>query len=282
MMSKRSRQASFSTASDDSNEATVEYEEDTLAGHAPPTKFSQTDPETRTPLAARVMQCTLAPHRETLCFDSQEEYEVHYAKEHTNRCATCSKNFPTARFLELHIEENHDSLREALAARGDKTYGCFVEGCDRKCSTPQKRRLHLIDKHMFPRSYNFRVVDQGIDKASSMLRGGRRRRVSTANDTHQVGRQRRRASTHLHNQPLDVGKGDSHANGTSDETKGTGTNVEHRKMDMPSSTIRLDETSKEPDADLDSIMRSMSALRFVPTSVLRKKNQSVFRSDNKP
>lgn len=30
-------------------------------------------------------------------------------------------------------------------------FGCFVEGCERKCSTPQKRRRHLIDKHMFPR-----------------------------------------------------------------------------------------------------------------------------------
>lgn len=30
-------------------------------------------------------------------------------------------------------------------------YGCFIEGCERKCSTPQKRRMHLIDKHMFPK-----------------------------------------------------------------------------------------------------------------------------------
>lgn len=279
MMSKRSRQASFSPASDDSDEATVEHE-DTLAVHAPPTKFSQTDSEARTPLAARVMQCTLAPHKETLCFDSQEEYELHYAKEHTNRCATCSKNFPTARFLELHIEENHNSLREALAARGEKTYGCFVEGCDRKCSTPQKRRLHLIDKHMFPRSYNFRVVDQGIDKASSMLREGRRRRVSIANDIHQDGRHRRQASTQLHNQPADVGEGDSHLNGPSDKSKGSSADIEHHKSDKPSFAIKLDETSKDPDADLDGITRSMSALRFVPASVLRKQNQSVLRANN--
>jgi hypothetical protein len=280
MMSKRSRQASFSPSSDDSGESTVEYEEDTLAGHAPPTKFSHTDPDARAPLAARVMQCTLAPHRETLCFDSQEEYEVHYNKEHTNRCATCSKNFPTARFLELHLEENHNSLREALAARGERTYGCFVENCDRKCSTPQKRRLHLIDKHMFPRSYNFRVVDQGIDKASSMLREGRRRRVSTAHDIQQLGRHRRQASTQLHSQPRDVGEGESHPNSTSDDSKGTIANTEHRIRDTPSSAVTSDETGKGPDADLDGITQSLSALRFVPTSVFRKQNQSVFRPNN--
>jgi hypothetical protein len=281
-MSKRSRRASFPPASDDSNEAIVEYEEDTLAGHAPPTKFSHTDPEVHPPIPVRVMQCTLAPHRERLSFDTQEEYEVHYAKEHTNRCATCSKNFPTARFLELHIEENHNSLREALAARGEKTYGCFVEGCDRKCSTPQKRRLHLIDKHMFPRSYNFRVVDQGIDKASSMLREGRRRRVSTTNEIHQFGRHRRQASAQLHNQALDVGEGDSHARGPGDETKGSRGNIEPCKMDMPNATARLDETIKDPGDDLDGITRSMSALRFVPTSVLRKQSQSASRQDNNP
>ncbi|KAG2017135.1 hypothetical protein GB937_005733 [Aspergillus fischeri] len=31
-------------------------------------------------------------------------------------------------------------------------YSCFIEDCDRKCSTPQKRRMHLIDKHMFPKT----------------------------------------------------------------------------------------------------------------------------------
>lgn len=25
-----------------------------------------------------------------------------------NRCVECGKNFPTERFLDLHIEENHD------------------------------------------------------------------------------------------------------------------------------------------------------------------------------
>ncbi|KAE8410905.1 hypothetical protein BDV36DRAFT_289183 [Aspergillus pseudocaelatus] len=98
-----------------------------------------------------VMHCSLPPHRETLSFPSYDDYEVHYKQMHVNRCTACGKNFPTDRFLNLHIEENHDPLIAAKRDRGEKTYGCFIEDCERKCSTPQKRRMHLIDKHMFPK-----------------------------------------------------------------------------------------------------------------------------------
>ena len=56
------------------------------------------------------MRCSLPPHRGTLTFASFEEYDVHYAKTHTNRCLECRKNFPTEHFLNLHIEENHDPM----------------------------------------------------------------------------------------------------------------------------------------------------------------------------
>lgn len=102
-------------------------------------------------------------------------------QSHVNRCSGCGKNFPSELFLTRHIEENHDPLSEAKRARGERTvmildfflplvtilslsdfmnamliclslqFGCFVEGCERRCSTPQKRRMHLIDKHAFPR-----------------------------------------------------------------------------------------------------------------------------------
>src|SRR3954447_3040965 len=59
-------------------------------------------------------------------------------------------------------------------------YSCFVEGCDRKCSTPQKRRLHLIDKHMYPKNFFFAVTKEGIDgRRSMLLEGGHRRRRSS-------------------------------------------------------------------------------------------------------
>lgn len=71
--------------------------------------------------AVEVMRCSLPPHRETFSFPSYADYEVHYRQAHVNRCAECGKNFPTERFLELHIEENHDPLTAAKRERGDKT-----------------------------------------------------------------------------------------------------------------------------------------------------------------
>ena len=69
------------------------------------------------------MRCSLPPHPQTLCFQSYEAYDVHYAKAHVNRCSECRKNFPTAHFLELHIEENHDPLIQVRKEKGEKTVG---------------------------------------------------------------------------------------------------------------------------------------------------------------
>jgi hypothetical protein len=66
------------------------------------------------------MRCSLPPHP-TICFTSFEEYDVHYAKTHVNRCVECRKNFPTEHFLNLHIEENHDALVGVRRERGEKT-----------------------------------------------------------------------------------------------------------------------------------------------------------------
>ena len=42
-----------------------------------------------------------------------------------NRCSQCGKNFPTERFLNLHIEENHDALVATRRERGEKTVRCY-------------------------------------------------------------------------------------------------------------------------------------------------------------
>ncbi|KAJ5575759.1 Zinc finger C2H2 [Penicillium sp. DV-2018c] len=213
-------------------------------------------------LLPEVMHCSLPPHRETLSFTSYEDYEVHYLQSHVNRCSECSKNFPTSHLLNLHIEENHDPLAAARRARGDKTvsyldsghdfipnaelvansdikYGCFVENCERKCSTPQKRRLHLIDKHMFPKSYNFYVVNDGIDTQTSMLRpmNSSRRRISTSSALE--GRLRRRSSASQSNPPAAI----------------------------------TEKTNSSNDMDIDDVEKSMSALKFVPASVTRNRSK---------
>ena len=67
------------------------------------------------------MRCSLPGHRPNLPFSSFEDYDVHYAKAHVNRCLECRRNFPTEHFLNLHIEENHDALVSVRRERGEKT-----------------------------------------------------------------------------------------------------------------------------------------------------------------
>jgi len=83
-------------------------------------KIIHLDSESGEAQPAPEMLCSLPPHRQTLSFGTYEEYEVHYLKTHTNRCTECRKNFPTEHFLNLHIEENHDSLVSVRKERGEK------------------------------------------------------------------------------------------------------------------------------------------------------------------
>ncbi|KAL1968991.1 hypothetical protein VTN77DRAFT_825 [Rasamsonia byssochlamydoides] len=247
-MAKRLRRDSSSSLSDLSVEAQpTSSSRATPAVTPPPAKVTTLDEVDR---PAQVMRCSLPPHREALTFSSYEEYEVHYLQTHVNRCSECGKNFPTHHFLNLHIEENHDPLIATRRERGEKTYSCFVEGCERKCSTPQKRRRHLIDKHMFPRTYNFFIVNDGIDKHHSMLRSpnGQRRRVSTTQSHHREGRLRNR-KTSLSSSTADAERRDAASYGHDDG---------HARTDTSSVM------------DIDDLTKSMSALRFVPTSVMKK------------
>lgn len=208
---------------------------------------------------AAAMKCSLPPHHETLAFSTFEDFEIHYAKEHANRCSECRKNFPTNHFLELHIEENHDPLSDARRARGEKTYRCFVMDCDKICSTPQKRRMHLIDKHMFPKNYDFFIVNSGIDKRSSMLRTRHRRPSSAAS----------RALYREHQ-----------ANGGSKSSMPAEKETKEALMDpaMPSIPTAIEPTSirsgkasgaqeNPSDVDMDSLSSTLNALKFVPPSV---------------
>ena len=50
-----------------------------------------------------------------------------------------------------------------------KQYACLVDGCPKKFMDPGKRRLHLIDKHKYPRDYAFSLT--------AMPRQGRRGQI---------------------------------------------------------------------------------------------------------
>jgi len=204
--------------------------------------------------AVVVMKCSLPGHRQTLSFASYADYDLHYNKFHTNRCLECRKNFPTEHFLNCHIEENHDSLVSIKRERGEKTYSCFVEDCDRKCSTPQKRKMHLIDKHMFPQQYDFFIVNDGIDGRSSMLRSGpyrhgHRRRSSAAQKIAEA----RRQSASL--------EGDNVAETVAEDEGAAG---EPSKSEEDSDS--MPDSPKQDDL-MEGLTGAMSSLKFVPTSV---------------
>lgn len=115
--------------------------------------------------------CNLPPlcSQEPQTFTTWKQYESHYLTAHTNSCIECKKNFPTARLLDLHITENHDPFTKIKLQRGEPVFGCFVEGCDRLFKDHKKRRLHLIDKHDYPKDFIFSIVDRGIRKSDTTL-----------------------------------------------------------------------------------------------------------------
>ncbi|KAI4246979.1 MAG: hypothetical protein L6R40_001644 [Gallowayella cf. fulva] len=203
--------------------------------------------------ASVAMKCSLAPHPETITFNTFEDFEVHYAQNHSNRCSECHKNFPTEHFLGLHISENHDPLVAARKAREEKTYRCFVEGCDKVCSTPQKRRMHLQAKHSFPKQYDFYIVNNGIDKRSSMLRTQHRRGSSAAS-----------RALHRNHKPAGLDLQPSF-------TKGTDQVLQHDSPPESSPAITEEGPAStlptSPNRDVDDLTSTMSALRFVPPSV---------------
>jgi hypothetical protein len=247
-MAKRSRRDSLSPLSDQLSVGSPSPAV-SMTESPPPAKMTELDSDSVDPVVDFI-RCSLPPHRDTYTFSSYEEYEVHYAKDHVNRCTECGKNFPTYHFLDLHIEENHDPLLAARKDRGEKTYSCFVEGCERKCSTPQKRRRHLIDKHMFPKTYNFFIINDGIDKHNSLLRrtNSHRRRLSTPLSP-QDGR--------LRNRQTSISSPSSQSK-QAPSNKVHGLHAVDRHANASAST------------DIEALEKSMSALRFVPSSVTKQ------------
>lgn len=117
--------------------------------------------------------------------------------------------------------------------------------------------MHLIDKHMFPKDYDFFVVNDGIDRRSSMLRTGKHRRRSSAAQhmTEIEDRTRRRNST----------RDPTNATKETDEME----NGKDGKDDQDSpkiSTVLTPPSSRE-DIDMDGLSGAMSALKFVPSSI---------------
>ncbi|CAG7555385.1 unnamed protein product [Fusarium equiseti] len=203
------------------------------------------------------MRCNLPPHREPLSFRSYDEYEVHYNKSHTNRCLECRKNFPSEHLLNVHIEEYHDPLVSVKREQGQHTYSCFVEGCERKCMTHQKRRMHLIDKHMYPKNFFFAVTKDGIDGRRSLLNDGSHHRRRSSTNSQAIKSSRRRAS-------LKEGESTS----PQQEPKSP---QQQSPRSPKSPTLQKTEAkkgnNKPTDTEMADLTGAMSSLSFVPPSV---------------
>lgn len=133
-----------------------------------------------------------------------------------------------------------------------RQYACFVEDCDRKCSTPQKRRMHLIDKHTFPKDYDFYIVNNGIDQRSSMLMSGRHRRKSSAT---KIDKTRRRSSI-MASPSKSVGIDEDTGRGFSGDT---GDKIVENGSSSHNGTVQ--------EVDIEGLSGAMSALKFVPPSI---------------
>ncbi|KAF4453584.1 hypothetical protein FALBO_15957 [Fusarium albosuccineum] len=200
------------------------------------------------------MRCTLPPHREPLAFKTYDEYEVHYNKSHTNRCLECRKNFPSQHLLNVHIEEYHDPLAIVKREKGEHTYSCFVEGCERKCMTHQKRRLHLIDKHMYPKNFFFAVTRDGIDGRRSLLNDGSHHRRRSSTNSQTTKSSRRRASL-------------LEAEGAKSQSQQEPKSQQSPKSQTTQNVEKKQDSDGARDTDMADLAGAMSSLSFVPPSV---------------
>lgn len=137
-------------------------------------------------------------------------------------------------------------------------YKCFVEDCDKICSIPQRRRMHLIDKHMFPKNYDFFIVNSGIDRRSSMLRP-RHRQASSAS-SRALLRDRQGSISQKHVTTLEHPHGETQT----DVQRPLVPAAEDLNATSPENHSQ---TSCSTDADMESLALNMSTLRFVPSSV---------------
>ncbi|XP_029962497.1 zinc finger protein 511 [Salarias fasciatus] len=106
-------------------------------------------------------------------FSTLEEYEHHYNSLHRHVCCSCRRSLPSARLLDIHIQEWHDSLFTILSLKQDM-YQCLVEGCEQRFRTSKHRKDHLITLHKYPPDFRF-------DKPKKEKRSTKRHPVK---DTH--------------------------------------------------------------------------------------------------
>lgn len=118
--------------------------------------------------------------------------------------------------------------------------------------------MHLIDKHMFPKNYDFFIVNSGIDRRSSMLRP-RHRQASSAS-SRALLRDRQGGFSQKPATAMEHSHGETQMdteNPPVPAAEDLNTKSPKRHLQAPSST----------DVDMEALASNMSTLRFVPPSV---------------
>ena len=96
------------------------------------------DPEYAVEDGSETATMTCLLHREHRDFPTYESYEMHYNKEHLNRCIECRRNFPSPMYLSLHGDEWHDPFVAVKREKGEHTVSIFFKN-PRK---PKKKDLY--------------------------------------------------------------------------------------------------------------------------------------------
>lgn len=173
----------------------------------------------------------------------------------------------------------------------ERIYACFDHMCDKMCSSARKRKMHLIDKHGYPRDYEFRIVEWGIEGRSSLLRepkgkgrdgGGRRRSLTLEKKTE--GKNEKKTSENEEDgaEKMDV---DDDLKYPAPPEAMPAIREAARAQLSAVVTAKMPALAKQPRAlveakasedamDIDGLAGAMSALRFVPTSVRLGKAQA--------
>lgn len=103
----------------------------------------------------------------------------------------------------------------------------------------------MIDKHAYPKDYDFIVVNTGVDNRASMLISGRHRRRSSATHRKDIEERAKRRNSTLET-----------ITGTDKDQAGGETTADEDKN-----------TPTPKDVNMTGLTSAMSSLKFVPTSV---------------
>ena len=116
--------------------------------------------------------------------------------------------------------------------------------------------MHLQAKHFFPKDYDYFIVNDGIDKRSSMLRTRHRRASSAASRALQ--RNQKTSGVH-HDQQ-------SSSKGTHQDTEIEGVNPQQISSELSEEGF-TGASQATRNRDIDQLTSTMSAMKFVPPSV---------------